>query len=188
MKWANQLLVRLEQSQQHFILRRSSGFAFAFVAILRAEPRNSAAIILPKVMACLLDLARWSEIQMYDKSKQKSRVHALNILKLIAQDAVLADDVSIYMGEMVAISFQGFQSHESWAIRNSSMMLFAAAAQRIIGDKRIADGSISKLESRSKHISKSETGMKSKVFGADIFSRFPTLKSILLDELKDNII
>ncbi|GLD96947.1 hypothetical protein PINS_up005630 [Pythium insidiosum] len=55
--WAERLLDRLERSEQQFILRRSSGFAYSFVAILRAEPRNTAALILPRVMSNLLRLA-----------------------------------------------------------------------------------------------------------------------------------
>lgn len=170
--WADRLLDRLETSQQVFILRRSSGFAFSFVAILRAEPRNSAAVILPLVMSNLLRLAALDtdKIALTTKHEDhhlvwRSRVHALNILKLICQDAVLADDVSVYVSRMLEVAIFGFDC-ESWAVRNSSMMLFAATTQRAIGDKRIADGA-------SSH----------KIPSADVFSRFPQLSEFLHSEL-----
>ncbi|RLN93046.1 hypothetical protein BBJ28_00005477 [Nothophytophthora sp. Chile5] len=168
-RWADRLLDRLERSEQHFILRRSSGFAFSFVAILRAEPRNSAAVILPKVMSTLLRLAG----QDTDAAEQleqhhtlwRARVHALNILKLVCQDGVLAEDVARYVVHMFELAVGGFDCG-SWAVRNSSMMLFAAATQRAIGDKRIADG-----------------GSKQQVASDDVFSRFQQLRGFLVREL-----
>ncbi|RLN48577.1 hypothetical protein BBJ29_006258 [Phytophthora kernoviae] len=120
-RWADGLLERLERSEQHFILRRSSGFAFSFVAILRAEPRNSAAVILPKVMSTLLRLAgedtdAAEKREKYEEhhSLWRARVHALNILKLICQDGVLAEDVARYVVDMFELAVRGFDCG-SWA-------------------------------------------------------------------------
>ncbi|KAL4155608.1 hypothetical protein PRNP1_007716 [Phytophthora ramorum] len=171
-RWADRLLERLERSEQHFILRRSSGFAFSFVAILRAEPRNSAAVILPKVMSTLLrlagedtDAAEKRDTHQEHHSLWRARVHALNILKLICQDGVLAEDVARYVVDMFELAVRGFDCG-SWAVRNSSMMLFAAATQRAIGDKRIADG-----------------GTRQQVASDDVFSRFQQLRGFLAREL-----
>ncbi|KAI9914160.1 hypothetical protein PsorP6_006311 [Peronosclerospora sorghi] len=171
-RWADHLLDRLERSEQHFILRRSSGFAFSFVAILRAEPRNSAAVILPKVMTKLLQLAGEDTDAAEKRATHethhllwRARVHALNILKLICEDGVLAEDVARYVVDMFELAVRGFESG-SWAVRNSSMMLFAATTQRAIGDKRIADG-------RSCQ----------KVASDNVFSRFQTLRGFLAREL-----
>ncbi|KAE9334763.1 hypothetical protein PF008_g13798 [Phytophthora fragariae] len=171
-RWADRLLERLERSEQHFVLRRSSGFAFSFVAILRAEPRNSAAVILPKVMSTLLrlagedtDTAEKRDTHQEHHSLWRARVHALNILKLICQDGVLAEDVARYVVDMFELAVRGFDCG-SWAVRNSSMMLFAAATQRAIGDKRIADG-----------------GTRQQVSSDDVFSRFQQLRGFLAREL-----
>ncbi|KAG7382854.1 hypothetical protein PHYPSEUDO_004305 [Phytophthora pseudosyringae] len=171
-RWADRLLERLERSEQHFILRRSSGFAFSFVAILRAEPRNSAAVILPKVLSTLLrlagedtDAAEQRDTHQEHHSLWRARVHALNILKLICQDGVLAEDVARYVVDMFELAVRGFDCG-SWAVRNSSMMLFAAATQRAIGDKRIADG-----------------GTRQQVASDDVFSRFQQLRGFLAREL-----
>ncbi|TMW64673.1 hypothetical protein Poli38472_011553 [Pythium oligandrum] len=171
--WADKLLDRLEKSEQQFILRRSSGFAYSFVAILRAEPRNTAAIILPRVMTNLLRLAAQDTDAMAAAAAHqqhhlvwRSRVHALNILKLISQDAVLSDDVAVYVSQMLEIAIFGFDCR-SWVVRNSSMMLFAAATQRALGDKRIADGA-----------------SKNKIPSAEVFSRFPQLDGFLYRALQ----
>ncbi|CAI5739942.1 unnamed protein product [Peronospora destructor] len=171
-RWVYRLLERLERAEQHFVLRRSSGFAFSFVAILRAEPRNSAAVILPKVMSTLLRLAGEdtdaAEKRVTHEQHHllwRARVHALNILKLICQDGVLAEDVAHYVVDMFELAVRGFECG-SWAVRNSSMMLFAAATQRAIGDKRIADGRTHK-----------------QVASEDVFSRFQQLRGLLAREL-----
>jgi hypothetical protein len=55
-QWLDVVLGRLsgEQPQQVFILRRSAGFAFSFLSLLRAEPSNCRATLLPIAMASLL--------------------------------------------------------------------------------------------------------------------------------------
>ncbi|CAK4070362.1 unnamed protein product [Aphanomyces euteiches] len=135
-KWCDQLLHRLEHAEQQFILRRSAGFASSFVALLRAEPRNAAATMLPHVVSTLLRLAGDAN------AAERVRVHSLNILKLVGQDGVLAEDVAVYVPAMLTVAVHGFES-TSWAVRNSSMMLFAATTQRAIGDKQVADGAAS---------------------------------------------
>jgi hypothetical protein len=59
-KWLESVLGRLsgEQQQQVFILRRSAGFAYSFLALLRAEPLNCAPQLLPLAMNSLLNTVR----------------------------------------------------------------------------------------------------------------------------------
>nr|CCA19706.1 conserved hypothetical protein [Albugo laibachii Nc14] len=135
-EWTDFLLRKLWDSTQNFILRRSSGFAYCFLAILRAEPRNREAKIFPRVVEQLLQVASY---QATPNCSPRSRVHALNVLKLICQDAVLADDVSAHILPIFKVAIEGF-SVSIWAVRNSSMMLYTAITQRAIGDKRVADG------------------------------------------------
>jgi hypothetical protein len=47
-----------EQQQQVFILRRSAGFAYSFLALLRAEPLNCAPTLLPMAMRSFLRTVR----------------------------------------------------------------------------------------------------------------------------------
>jgi hypothetical protein len=56
--WLEALLARLEgASATQFILRRSAGFAAAFLAILRGEPRAAPPLLLRRTMVVLLRLA-----------------------------------------------------------------------------------------------------------------------------------
>ena len=52
--WMHELLQRLASEQQVFILRRSAGFAYSFVSLLRAEPINCKVTLLPLAMRELL--------------------------------------------------------------------------------------------------------------------------------------
>lgn len=61
----------------------------------------------------------------------RSRVHALNILRLIILDAPLSKIVTPFIGEAVASSIMGYTDSE-WSIRNSSAMVFAAIMLRSI--------------------------------------------------------
>ncbi|POM67184.1 THADA protein [Phytophthora palmivora] len=111
------------------------------------------------------DVAEKRNTHQEHHSLWRARVHALNILKLICQDGMLAEDVACYVVDMFELAVRGFDCG-SWAVRNSSMMLFAAATQRAIGDKRIADG-----------------GTHQQVSSDDVFSRFQQLRSFLAREL-----
>ncbi|RHY34790.1 hypothetical protein DYB32_000651 [Aphanomyces invadans] len=162
-KWCDVLLHRLEHAEQQFILRRSAGFASSFVAILRAEPRNAAATLLPNVLDTLLRLARNAN------TVERARVHALNILKLLGQDAILAEDMAVFVPQLLTVAVHGFAS-TSWAVRNSSMMLFAAATQRAIGDKQVADGAAA-------------VGVSAQ----DVFTRCKGLDTFLLQHLKAQV-
>lgn len=59
-KWLDLVLGRLsgEKQQQVFILRRSAGFAYSFLALLRAEPLNCTPTLLPTAMQSLLQTVR----------------------------------------------------------------------------------------------------------------------------------
>jgi hypothetical protein len=58
-------------------------------------------------------------------------VHALNILKLLFLDAILASDLEHYLSVAMQAAVLGFRS-DSWAVRNSSMMVFAVITSRFV--------------------------------------------------------
>ena len=58
-QWLDQVLGRLQgEQQQVFILRRSAGFAYSFLSLLRAEPLNCTPTLLPIAMNNLLHTVR----------------------------------------------------------------------------------------------------------------------------------
>lgn len=93
--WLGKLIDRLTGAKNEFVLRRSAGLAAAFIAILRAEPRSVAPVLLPRGMRRLLALVR-SPANLQD---WRERVHALNVLRVVFIDATLADDIGLYVTE-----------------------------------------------------------------------------------------
>lgn len=171
--WTDELLLcRLRQNQQSFVLRRSGGFAATFLAILRAEMSTSGhastAPFLSQIMSELQSLASTTTTASESGVLVKSRIHALNILKLVYQDASLTNRLEVYIPENFVLAFRGLVSSD-WAIRNSSMMLFAALVQRAIGCKSIADGGF----------------YTSGISSCGFWTRFPTLVDILLKHWQD---
>eukprot|EP00752_Nemacystus_decipiens_P004263 g3894.t1 len=158
--WMDQLLRQLTGEKQEFVLRRSAGLALAFMAILRAEPRSVDPVLLPRCMRYLLAMAMTKADEACSSSNHssvvdsnnidqtaptaeqavstgssgawKSTVHGLNVLRVVFVDATLADDVGPYVTEAMTAAVHGFE-HSVWAVRNSSMMLFAAIMQRAVG-------------------------------------------------------
>jgi hypothetical protein len=129
-----------------FVLRRSAGFAMSFQSILRSEPTNATPVLLPDTMFHLLTLAFDGSIPAVyhhlfphgavshtpsDSAgvHERCRVHALNILKLLFHDASLAGTLERYIAAAMQAAITGFQS-SSWAVRNSSMMVFAVVTTR----------------------------------------------------------
>jgi hypothetical protein len=76
LQWLERLLLRLEdvRSGQTFILRRSAGFAYSFVALLRAEPRNCDTLLLPVAVQRLLAIAAGQK-KAGDKDDDDDRHH-----------------------------------------------------------------------------------------------------------------
>lgn len=166
-----------------FFLRRSTGLATAFVSILRAEPfRGSKATLLQACVAGLVGslsqgLALNTEPSLNKSSEAssssnvaclpwQSRVHALNILKLIFEDSVLAPDLHSWSSSTLRISMLGFRS-SNWAVRNSSMMLFAILLRHTVGGKVVhSDGS-----------------SHNRVTASQFFTRLPLLRDFVKREM-----
>ncbi len=72
------------------------------------------------ILFLLLFLAQW-----------KSRVHALNILRLLILDSPMANDTKNFIGDTIIAGLLGYED-DDWAVRNSSTMVFAAAMLRVV--------------------------------------------------------
>jgi hypothetical protein len=193
MEWLQQLLARLDGNNQVFILRRSAGFAYSILALLRAEPAGAKPTLLPLAMLTLQkqvergllpesvrraegtetaieafpDLLEGSNIEQWRMS-----VHALvsyesrysfrhlcgwlpknllddnlviainminfeqNVLRLVIMDSTLASDLDAYVARSLELAVRGFGSSK-WAVRNSSMMLFASVIQRAVDNDKV---------------------------------------------------
>jgi hypothetical protein len=179
--WLSALLVKTKAASQ-FILRRSAGFAQAFLALLRSEPSN-----LPPVLLyhCLTELLHFTGIEKNEfaddavvdvtkpvtsKFSWRTHVHALNILRLIFKCAELSADIARYIPAAIRTAVSGFTS-VAWAVRNSSMMLFAAALDRSVGtdNRNIREGA------------------RSSTTTTQFFARFPTLHTFIVSQLRKSL-
>lgn len=176
--WLNEILNRLKNERQVFILRRSAGFAYSFLSILRAEPANALPLLLKTAMSTLLhfiecnldDIVENASTRLYSttseeiielKGSWRGCVHALNVLRLILIDGSLGKELESYIGRSTQLAVLGFSSTK-WAVRNSSMMVFSAVIQRAVNHDKNRGGFITV---------------------SDFFNRYPTLFPFLLSEL-----
>lgn len=164
LKWLHLLLDKLESEQQVFILRRSSGFAYSFLSLLRAEVSDSKPYLLPIAMDRLLRSSAEPSEDPANENGWRKRVHALNITRLILLDASVSPNLDPYVAEIAEIAVLGFKSR-LWAIRNSCMMVFSALVQRAVTNE--------KNDFANKHSSTP----------TDFFHTFPSLFPFLLREL-----
>ena len=93
-----------------------------------------------------------------EEYKIRSRVHALNILRLAILDAPLASEIRKFVGDGIISALLGYND-KSWAVRNSSTMVFSAAMLRVID----ADKNASSSEHKSDYISL-KVSLSSKIY------------------------
>jgi hypothetical protein len=171
-RWIDGLLEHTRRANQ-FLLRRSAGFAEAFIAIVRGEAQAgvSGRPLLRHAMDALLEVARVGDAP---GGNWRSRVHALNILRLLLSDNVVGVAAMSDLPECVELAVAGFTS-PVWGVRNSANMLFAAAVDRGVGS-----GNRNTALTDDAAVSGGEgTG----VMWAQFFARFPTLHALLLRQL-----
>jgi hypothetical protein len=185
--WLETMLKKLQSEEQVFILRRSAGFAYGFVALLRSESSNYKRILLPLAMEKLVEIAKGGLIRegvlsegfmdensfqlvpsdVIDESQLpgwRACVHALNIIRLIILDGTLGPHLDSFICRATMCCVRGFES-KRWAVRNSSMMVFSAVIQRAVD------------------VEKKESGGSRAATAAEFFQRYPALFPFLLKEL-----
>jgi len=176
--WLEDLLSRLLNEKQIFILRRSAGFAFSFIAILRAEPGNFKSILLHLTMSKLLECIEiglkdsfslgldkeYDNTETGGKISWRIGVHAMNVLKLILIDSTLGSDIDDYISESLKMVVRGLGS-PIWAVRNSSMMVFTSIIQSAVNNDK----------------NDSELGIAKSITAHEFFRRFPQIYPFLLE-------
>lgn len=93
-----------------------------------------------------------------------SRVHALNVLRMIVLDAPLSKDIQPYIGDAITAAIVGYVDPE-WGVRNSSTMVFAACLLRAVD----ADKNAANSESKSSNA----------ITIAELFRLYPNLPDFL---------
>ena len=177
MVWLEELLNRVDgkgpkYAHQQFFLRRSTGFATAFSSILRADNSHGTKTLrlkhaLERLFQAAADPALFSsEADPTDTLTWRRRVHSLNVLKMVFEDSRLATFLQPHAARAIEMAIHGFRSI-SWAVRNSSMMLFSATLRLTVGQKREKD----------------DFSRRNRTTADQFFGRFPSLYGYFYNEL-----
>jgi len=198
--WSNELLEQISSPDfvRDSILRRSSGYALGLLATMRSETSNGIpSTICPMVLSKLLRLSlppasiveaklkrlglssfqftfsrEFPELSFVDDEEYqwKSRVHALNILRFAILDAPLAKELRWYISDCIISAFIGYDD-ASWAVRNSSTMVYSSTMLRVIdADKNAARGA-----------------SKTAITAQELFRIYPALAPVLVAILAEGV-
>ncbi|KAG7351266.1 putative death-receptor fusion protein DUF2428 [Nitzschia inconspicua] len=189
--WSARLLdeISLTERVRNSTLRRSTGYALGFMAIMRAEAQSNATssrtskVTLERLLALSLppqesidvafaklgiDTIQVSVLSQ-DNYEARCRIHALNVLRMLILDAPLSKFVSCIAGECIVSAILGYDD-TSWSIRNSSTMVFAATMLRVVD----AD----------KNASNSDKTSSTAITITELFRRYPSLSRFLSSTLR----
>lgn len=163
-KWVTSLLLSVSDTGKvrNSTLRRSTGYALGFLALMRSDMASQGAarsfsqrivnellkLSLPPATEIrkLLEQLNLSEsafplpLPDGDDSLEECktrRIHALNILRLILLDAPLSNLSVRVAGDALVSAIIGYLDPE-WAVRNSATMVFSAAMLRVVDPSKNA--------------------------------------------------
>jgi hypothetical protein len=102
----------------------------------------------------------------------RSRIHALNILRLIILDAPLSKEVFPFIGDALSSAIIGY-TDPAFAIRNSSTMVFAAFMLRSVDP--------------DKNAKNSDSTSRRAAGAIDLFRSYPALPNFLLSVMRESL-
>ena len=166
--WTDRLEVEICQTDKvrDSTLRRSTGYGLGFLSIMRSEvllkkpPRFLCRNVIQNILKMALPphtflknflrtafgrenvnifQSNMLEGEANADNSIRTRVHALNVLRMIILDAPLSSEVHQFIGDCISISIIGYLD-PLWGIRNSSSLVFAACLLRVVdADKNAAN-------------------------------------------------
>ncbi|KAG7927804.1 hypothetical protein KL925_002162 [Ogataea polymorpha] len=161
-EWLDQTL-HLVKNEKISITRRSAGIPFLLTAMLRSD-----GTLIASTMDSLVQIAQLPIDQNAAVSTNIPQVNAINSIKAIIVDSVLSHESANYVGQALQLALDSFGSR-IWAVRNCGVMLFAALQTKLFGSKKISNNHLSTISARL------------------FFSRFKTIRNVLLESLSDSI-
>ena len=194
-RWLTRLFEKVTDGGHQFILRRSAGLPLGITSLVCSEPTLSSCQLLHKVIVSLIYLAdpeclrdghdvafgtSWKHqleliaspscVTRVREPTWRMRVHALNSLRSVVRESSISNEIQPYLARILRASLSGFRQVE-WAVRNSSMMVFAAVVDKMVGTKKASN----------------ETSDMNKVPCDVFFDRYPSLRNFLVDTLQDAV-
>lgn len=113
-------------SDQHSTTRRSAALPYSILSIV-----SNSEVLLEKAMTSLLEFARVENASTSNVTK----VHALNVLKIVLLDARQAKWFDVWFERSVITALQAFESPD-WNVRNVGLILFSTLVHRCLAPPR----------------------------------------------------
>jgi hypothetical protein len=183
-------------------LRRSTGYALGFLSIMRSEialrsvPRLLCGRITQQVLSLTLPpITRLKEFlstiglspenpgrlfsyfqpettSVAGAYSTRSRVHALNVMRMMILDAPLSQEIFPTVGDAMIGAIMGYVDSD-WSVRNSAGMVFSAAMLRVVdADKNAANTDVTS---------------KNAITLSELFQSYPSLYNFLLSVLRASV-
>ena len=165
---AKQRGTEFEAQRELTFLRRSAGLPHAVIAVLSAERHGASGGKL--FTACMSEALRAAGNE--SPTTWMQRVHALNLLRMIFLDSAFVLLVMPHAGMGFLLALRALSCQDSWAVRNSGTLLFAALLERVLRQRRVKEES-------SDTSCDDVNGIGARAF----FARAPELRSFLLSAL-----
>uniref|UniRef100_A0A2C9LB43 Uncharacterized protein n=1 Tax=Biomphalaria glabrata TaxID=6526 RepID=A0A2C9LB43_BIOGL len=142
----NQLLVNLsDNSLSSSVTRRSAGLPIVVQTILQAAHKSRNCDLLTYSVEQLYTVACKPLPHDPSQLQDLSQSHALNILKVIFCDAMLAPMLMPLLSKMTVLVIEGFDS-PSWAVRNAATQLISTLISRLLGQKNQSNSNTTMAE------------------------------------------
>lgn len=135
-KWIGIILgeISMTETVRDSTLRRSTGFALGVLSLLRGAPRQFISFTMEKLLM----------LSDEKNDDNRSRVHALNILKVVILDASLKTGIRRFIDDCLTSAFVGYSSL-CWAVKNSATMMLSAVMLHAVDSHRNTDASIEQV-------------------------------------------
>ncbi|XP_054852467.1 thyroid adenoma-associated protein homolog isoform X2 [Eublepharis macularius] len=164
-------LVLLSSPRSSSVTRRAAGFPMLFLCILAGEDPTKSRPLLARGCQTLLALASMPLPQDWNQTVDLPQVSAVHVLQTLVRGSGLGTALRQYITPMIILVLQALDS-PSWAMRNAATQLFGALTVRLLGQKQ----------------SQSDNHGQAGVSPEALFSHYPQLKSILLEELSSAVV
>ncbi|OBA18994.1 hypothetical protein METBIDRAFT_33621 [Metschnikowia bicuspidata var. bicuspidata NRRL YB-4993] len=148
--------LKLLETKEQLITRRSAGLPFLLTAILNSciTDRQKLQAFVEATFSELFRVAQIEYTPLEDEKNDLPQVHAFNCMRHIFRDSNLTNAALGYLEKALEISLINLD-HSAWAIKNGAVMLFTVLQEKLFGSQKLGD-----LKSASLFFSK-YSGLKS---------------------------
>lgn len=132
--------INLLETKEQLVSRRSAGLPFLITGILDAvvSDEKKLAEYLRVAFRELMRIATIEYTVNEDEKMDIPQVHAFNCMKHIFNDSTLGTLAFSFTNDALKLSLN-YLDHESWAIKNSAVMLFTSLQSKLFGSSALGD-------------------------------------------------